>query len=134
MTSGPSAKLLDLLRKHIHWQLWEQLIESNGIVIDRPEGGRHPRYPEIVYPIDYGYIEGTSGTDLEEVDVFVGSASSGLLGGIVTDDFRRGDREMKLIYNCSAREVYVVNGFLNFAPDLMRAWLVLRRPLEALWE
>ena len=95
--------------------------------IDRPEGSRHPRYPEIIYPIDYGFVRGTTSSDLEEVDVFVGTAGNGLVGAIVTADYRRGDEEVKLIYNCSRREIYLVNGFINFAPELMEGRLVLRR-------
>jgi len=32
------------------------VLESE-IVIDRPKGSHHPRYPEIVYPVDYGVPE-----------------------------------------------------------------------------
>ena len=26
--------------------------------IDRPKGSRHPRYSDMIYPINYGYVEG----------------------------------------------------------------------------
>lgn len=39
--------------------------------IDRPKNSTHPKYKEIVYPINYGYIENTVSGDGEEIDVYV---------------------------------------------------------------
>lgn len=39
--------------------------------IDRPIGSHHPRHPDIVYPVNYGYVEGITGGDGEEQDVYV---------------------------------------------------------------
>lgn len=127
MTAALSPDIVALARQQFHWDAWQHLIEANGIVIDRPYGSRHPRYPEIIYPIDYGYVRDTSASDDEELDIFVGSGDTGLVGGILTADFRRGDHEMKLIYNCSPEEIYLVNGFINFDMSLMMGRLVLRR-------
>lgn len=41
------------------------------ITIDRPLGSTHPNYADIVYPINYGYIEGVIGGDGEELDVYL---------------------------------------------------------------
>src|SRR5690242_17351498 len=102
--------------KDFDWAHHQRLIEEKGITLDRPRFSRHPDYPEIVYPIDYGYINGTVGEDGQEIDVFVGTAETGLVGVLFTRDFRKGDTEIKLIFNCSPSEVYLVNGFINFAP------------------
>ncbi|MBR1821552.1 MAG: inorganic pyrophosphatase [Clostridia bacterium] len=40
-------------------------------VIDRPIGSRHPRHPDMIYPINYGYIEGVIAGDGAEQDVYV---------------------------------------------------------------
>ena len=40
-------------------------------VIDRPLGSRHPDHPDLVYPVNYGYIPDVSGGDGEEQDVYV---------------------------------------------------------------
>ena len=40
------------------------------IKIDRPLGSTHPKHKNIVYPINYGYIEGVFGGDGEELDVY----------------------------------------------------------------
>lgn len=36
------------------WQALDELIRTSEIVIDRPRGSAHPRYPEMIYPVDYG--------------------------------------------------------------------------------
>ena len=39
--------------------------------IDRPMGSAHPRHPDMIYPINYGYVDGLIGGDGEEQDVYV---------------------------------------------------------------
>ncbi len=41
------------------------------VVIDRPLGSTHPDYPDTVYPVNYGYIEGIPGGDGEPQDAYV---------------------------------------------------------------
>ncbi len=41
------------------------------VLIDRPLGSKHPRYPDIVYGVNYGYVSGTSAPDGEELDAYV---------------------------------------------------------------
>lgn len=41
------------------------------IEMDRPIGTPHPKHPEIIYPINYGYIPGVLGGDGEELDVYL---------------------------------------------------------------
>jgi len=118
----------------IDWEGYERAIAAHGITLDRPRLSRHPQYPEIVYPIDYGYVNQTPGLDGQELDVFVGSAATGLVGACFTTDKRKGDQEYKLLWNCTPPEIYLVHGFLNFAPAHMTSELTLRRPLAALWE
>lgn len=39
--------------------------------VDRPAGTSHPRYPEMIYPINYGYVDGVFAADGDEQDVYV---------------------------------------------------------------
>ena len=41
------------------------------VVMDRPLGSCHPRFPELVYPVNYGYVPGVMGGDGMEQDVYV---------------------------------------------------------------
>lgn len=121
------------LHSTFNWEAWEILINKNGTTIDRPKGSRHPVFPDIIYPIDYGYINETLSTDGAEIDIFLGTATNKLVAVLFTADFRKGDREAKLIYNCSPSEIYLVNGFINFDPDLMQGRLLMRHAMQALW-
>ncbi|HEY9857335.1 MAG TPA: hypothetical protein V6D05_16450 [Stenomitos sp.] len=115
------------------WEEWERAIATQGITLDRPRHARHPQWSSIVYPIDYGYVNGVLGEDGAELDVFVGTADTGVVAYERTVDHRKGDTELKLLYNCSPTEIYLVHGFLNFDPRLMQGQLVLRWPMEELW-
>lgn len=128
------STLRDLANETMQWSEWEALIREHGITIDRPRGSHHPDYPSIIYPIDYGYVNGTLATDGHELDLFRGTADTGLVGTMITRDHRKGDAEFKLIYNCSPEEVYLVNGFINFDRALMEGVLVLRWAMAQIWE
>ena len=70
------------------------------IEMDRPIGERHPKHPEIVYPINYGYIPGVLGGDGEELDVYllgVDQPVETYTGRIVGIVHRENDVEDKLI-------------------------------------
>lgn len=41
------------------------------VKIDRSLGSVHPKHKNIIYPINYGYIENTVSGDGEEIDVYV---------------------------------------------------------------
>lgn len=40
-------------------------------VMDRPLGSAHPRYPDMIYPVNYGYVPGLIAGDNSEQDVYV---------------------------------------------------------------
>ena len=42
-----------------------------SVKVDRPLGSRHPRYPDLRYPVNYGYVPGIPGGDGEEQDAYV---------------------------------------------------------------
>jgi inorganic pyrophosphatase len=75
-------------------------------VIDRPAGSVHPRYPDYVYPHDYGYLEGTSAADGNGIDVWVGSlAERKLVAVICTVDVVKHDTEVKLLLGGTPQEM-----------------------------
>ena len=41
------------------------------VTIDRPLGSAHPQYPELVYPVNYGYVKDVMAADGEEQDAYV---------------------------------------------------------------
>ena len=41
------------------------------VTVDRPLGSRHPKHKDLIYPINYGYVEGVIAPDGEEQDAYV---------------------------------------------------------------
>lgn len=41
------------------------------VTIDRPMGTYHPEYPDMYYPINYGYIKGIIAPDEENQDAYI---------------------------------------------------------------
>ena len=119
---------------HFSWDSWARVIAEQGVTIDRPAQEAHPEYPSIVYPLDYGFVPGTTSTDGEAVDVFLGSGTMGLVGLLLTTDYRQQDREMKLLVDCTPPEVYTAHGFINYDRTLLEGVLVLRYDMPTLWE
>lgn len=120
------SSVWDRIEEH-HWQEWEALFRDHAIVIDRQKGSAHPRYTDMVYPFDYGYLAGTIGLDGDEIDCFVGESDSGLIGVMETCDPVKGDREIKLLWNLTKAEARVAERFLNRGS--MTAELILREPI-----
>ena len=78
---------------------------QSEIVIDRPKGSAHPRYPHMIYPLDYGYLKDTSAMDGNGIDVWLGSDSSRRIDAIIcTVDLVKRDSEIKLLIGCTEEE------------------------------
>lgn len=41
------------------------------VTVDRPLGSAHPEHPDMIYPVNYGYIEGITAPDGEEQDAYI---------------------------------------------------------------
>ena len=108
------------------WKRFDGLLASSEIVIDRPRGTTHPRYPEVVYPLDYGYLQGTTSGDGNGIDVWRGSMTPGVLVGVVcTVDTLKRDTEVKLLVGCTDDEIVAVDKFHN-ENDYMSGIVVMR--------
>lgn len=107
------------------WVILDELVRSSEMVIDRPKLSVHPRYPDLIYPLDYGYLDGTRAMDGGGIDVWVGSLpASELVGLAITVDLLKRDIEIKLLLGCTQVEIQLVMAFLNGYN--MRAWFVNR--------
>jgi len=110
------------------WAYLDQLVATCPVKIDRPGSSQHPRYPEIIYPLDYGYLEGTGAVDGGGVDVWLGSSGVvEITAVILTVDLHKRDVEIKILLGCSKEEMQRILNFHN--QTSMRALLV-RRPIN----
>lgn len=96
------------------WDTLNKLVQTSEIIIDRPKSSRHPRYPEIIYPLDYGYLKDTRSADGEGIDCWIGmSHQHTVTAVIVTVDERKRDSEIKLLLGCNEREEAIISRFHN---------------------
>ena len=94
------------------WAGMESLLRTNKTILDRPKGTRHPRYPGMIYPLDYGYVEDTTASDGGGIDVWFGSLDTKTLTGILcTFDTIKRDAEIKLLIGCSMEDVQCIQDF-----------------------
>lgn len=95
-----------------YWQAITNLIARNNIIIDRPKGVSHPRYPDYIYPLNYGYLENTTASDGDGIDVWMGSLASKTLTGILcTFDTIKRDAEIKLLIGCTNEDIELIEQF-----------------------
>jgi inorganic pyrophosphatase len=88
------------------WTMLAQLVAESELVVDRPKGSAHPRYPDFVYPLDYGYLKGTSSADGGGIDVWKGSSDDACIDAVVcTVDFLKRDSEIKILIGCTEVEI-----------------------------
>ena len=107
------------------WSHLDQLVGASRVVIDRPRGSHHPRYPLLVYPLDYGYLEGTSSKDGYEIDLWKGSLEPKTLDGVIlTVDLKKHATEIKLLLGCTEVEKQIV---LDFQKDRSMQAMLVRR-------
>jgi inorganic pyrophosphatase len=67
----------------IFWHHLDHLVAESDVRIDRPRGTAHPRYPDYIYPLDYGYLDGSTSMDGGGIDVWVGSLAERRVGGVI---------------------------------------------------
>ena len=101
-------------QNHQFWQAIDKLVSSGKIVINRPKGSAHPRYPEIIYDLDYGYIENTASMDGGGIDLWRGSLPDAECDAIIcTVDLLKRDSEIKLLIGCTEEEKQIAYEFHN---------------------
>ncbi len=109
------------------WNALEELIRTSEIIIDRPKGTAHPRYPALIYPLDYGYLRDTASMDGGGIDVWSGSDAGRRLDAILcTVDLTKRDSEIKLLIGCTEDEKSAVYALHNNS-EFMKGVLIRRQ-------
>lgn len=90
------------------WNALDKLVAQSEIIIDRPKGSAHPRYPDFIYEVDYGYLKNTSSMDGGGIDVWVGTGEKKIDGIICIVDLMKRDSEIKILIGCTEEEKAIV--------------------------
>ena len=107
------------------WLALDQLVESSEIVIDRPKGSAHPRYPDIIYQLDYGYLKNTASMDGEGIDVWLGTGERKVDAVMCTVDLVKRDSEIKILIGCTEAEKVYIDEHYNV--DATMKGILIRR-------
>ena len=86
------------------WNAIDDLVNTSEIVIDRPKGSAHPRFPDFIYRVDYGYLKNTASMDGAEIDVWVGSGDKKIDAIMCIVDLMKRDSEIKILIGCTEEE------------------------------
>ncbi len=90
------------------WDALDRLAEESRLVIDRPRGSAHPRYPDRIYPFDYGYLADTRAMDGGGIDAWLGSLPGRQVTAVIcTVDLDKHDAEIKLLLGCTPQEAQI---------------------------
>ena len=111
------------------WVALDELVENSEIIIDRPKGTTHPKYPDFIYKVDYGYLKNTSSMDGDGIDVWVGSDTRRQLDAIMCIvDLTKRDSEIKILIGCTKEEKEIVYNTHN-ETEFMKGILIKRKGL-----
>ena len=116
------------MSKETFWDLLDKLVEKSKIVIEIKKDIT-PKNNEVIFPTDYGYLDGTSSNDGEAIDVFIGTDSINKLDAILcTIDLMKRDSEIKLLIGCTEEEKIGIVHFYENYPQI-RGLLIKRNDL-----
>ena len=91
------------------WTALEQLVNDSEIIIDRPKGSAHPKYPDFIYRIDYGYLKNTSSMDGQGIDVWAGTDKNKRIDAVMCIvDLMKRDSEIKILIGCTEEEKEII--------------------------
>lgn len=96
------------------WLGLEKLVKDSEIIIDRPRGSTHRKYPNLIYEVDYGYLKGTKSMDNSGIDVWIGSDKEERIDAIICIiDLFKKDSEIKILIGCTENEKEKIYQFHN---------------------
>ncbi len=107
------------------WLALEKLVAESELVIDRPKGSRHPKYPDFLYPLDYGYLSGTTSSDGDGIDVWHGSCGTKIDAIVCIVDLLKRDSEIKLLIGCTEDEKRLIMDVHNNS-EFMKGVMIRR--------
>ena len=109
------------------WDALDELVKRSEIVIDRPKGSAHPRFPDFIYRVDYGYLKDTSSMDGDGIDVWVGNDGKQIDAVMCIVDLMKKDSEIKILIGCTEEEKKLIYETHNES-EHMKGILIRRTP------
>jgi inorganic pyrophosphatase len=113
-------------RDNAFWNALDKLVAASEVIIDRPKDTRHPKYPDMLYEVDYGYLKDTSSMDGGGIDVWRGSDPCQKFDAVMCIvDLMKRDSEIKILIGCTQDEKEKIYQMHN-GSECMKGILILR--------
>lgn len=90
------------------WSALDTLVGKSEIIIDRPKGTAHPKYPNFIYKVNYGYLKNTASMDDAGIDVWVGTNGKNIDAIMCIVDLMKRDSEIKILIGCTEEEKAII--------------------------
>lgn len=109
------------------WNALDKIVSTSEIMIDRPKGTRHPKYTDLLYEVDYGYLRNTSSMDGGGIDIWRGTDKDQKIDAImcIVDLFKR-DSEIKILIGCTEEEKKKIYKLHNES-EYMKGIMIFRK-------
>ncbi len=98
------------------WSALDALVSKSEINIDRPAGTAHPKYPDFIYRVDYGYLKDSASMDGAGIDVWVGTNGKTIDAIMCIVDLMKRDSEIKILIGCTKEEKDMIYETHNATP------------------
>lgn len=103
-----------ILNNAYFWQKLDTLILSLDYKMIRTTGDVHPQYPNLVYPMEYGYLIDPDKEDLVVTRAFRGSLKNRRCDAIIVGvDILQKSMDIKCLMGCTEQEQMDCLEFLN---------------------
>jgi GrpB-like predicted nucleotidyltransferase (UPF0157 family)/8-oxo-dGTP pyrophosphatase MutT (NUDIX family) len=115
-TAGKEDFIKNILKEAKEWKILGKVVT---VTVDRPLGSKHPRYPDIVFPINYGYVKDIKAKDNELQDAYVIGTKKPInrfTGKIIAIIKRENDIDEKWVVAPISKKFYKpqIMEYLNF--------------------
>lgn len=103
-----------ILNNAFFWQKLDTLLYTLDYKQIRAKGDVHPKYTNLVYPLEYGYLLDPDNEGSVVAKVFKGSLSPKKSDQIILSvDILQKDIDVKILMGCSVEEQMMILKFLN---------------------
>ena len=122
----------EFINNAFFWQKVDTLYFSSKLIITRKKGSRHPLYPNLIYPVDYGHLDDTNPEETG-IEAFRGTVKTSHVDTIVIcADILKKDIEIKLLTGCTEEEENQILHFLN-QTDFQKTVVIRRGDAIPAW-
>ena len=106
METSKGYTMIEFENNAYFWQKLDTLYLSSGYQITRKKGEVHPRFQNLIYPVDYGYINDTKSFGKDGVSVYAGSGNRYEISAlVVAADILIKELDVKVLVGCTDEEV-----------------------------